>query len=442
MSSAAYPTAVSRRAWLVWVVAVLGYAAAVFQRTSLAVAAGPATERFGIGASVLSSFAVAQLITYAAMQIPVGLLVDRYGSRALIAGGAGLMAAGQLTLALATTPGPALLARILVGGGDAMTFISVLRIIPAWFPARRVPLVTQLTGQLGQLGQVASTIPLVAALAGPGWTPAYVGAASVGVLIGVLVLLVLRDRPAGAPPAAAASGLPQAMADLRRSFLQPGTRLGLWSHLSTQFSGMAFALLWGYPFMTAGLGYSPALAGALLTMMVLAGPVIGPVLGQLTAAYPMRRSNLIFGVLVATVVVWTVVIVWPGRVPLGVFVAMLLILASYGPASAVGFDFARSFNPAARLGGASGIVNMGGFTASLVTIFAIGVILDWRAPDGRFDLADFKVAFCFQYVIWAFGFVSLVRSRRLTRAQLAAEGTQIDPLPHAIARHWRDRGSH
>ena len=64
--------------------------------------------------------------------------------------------------------GGAVLARILVGAGDAMTFISVLRLIPAWFPARRVPLITQLTGQLGQLGQVASTIPLVAALAGPG----------------------------------------------------------------------------------------------------------------------------------------------------------------------------------------------------------------------------------------------------------------------------------
>jgi MFS-type transporter involved in bile tolerance (Atg22 family) len=200
---------------------------------------------------------------------------------------------------------------------------------------------------------------------------------------------------------------------------------------------MMMALLWGYPFLTAGLGYPPGLAGALLTVMVVAGAVIGPVLGQLTAAYPMRRSNLIFGVLTATVTMWTVVLVWPGAAPLPVFVLLLVVLSAYGPASAVGFDFARSFNPPSRLGAASGLVNTGGFTASLVTIFVVGVVLDWRAPGGNYTLADFKTAFCFQYLLWAFGFVSLWRSRRLTRAGLRAEGTEIDPLTHAIARHWR-----
>nr|WP_294692428.1 MFS transporter [uncultured Friedmanniella sp.] len=434
------PASASHRAWLVWGVAVLAYAAATFHRTSLGVAATPATERFGIGASVLSTFAVMQLVVYAGMQVPVGVLVDRFGSRVLIASGALLMAGGQTILALATHPGTAVLARVVVGAGDAMTFISVLRIIPAWFPARRVPMVTQLTGQVGQVGQVASTIPLAAALAGPGWTPAYLGAAAVGVLSGILVLLAVRDRPPGTERPVPA-GWRQALADLRSSFTHPGTRLGLWSHFSTQFSGMVFLLLWGYPFLTAGLGYSPGLAGSLLTMMVLAGPVIGPVLGQLTAQYPMRRSNLIFGVLIATVAMWTLVLLWPGTVPLPLLVLLLLVLAAYLPASAVGFDFARSFNPATRMGAASGIVNMGGFTASLMTIFAIGVILDWRAPTGDFDLVDFKLAFCFQYLLWAFGFVSLWRSRRLTRAAMrAAGGGEIDPLPAAIARRWRGRG--
>ncbi len=434
------PTSPSRRSWAVWAVAVTAYAVAILQRTSLGVAAAPATERFGVGASVLSSFVVLQLVVYAAMQIPVGILVDRFGSRLLLVSGALLMAAGQTTMALATHPGTAVLARVIVGAGDAMTFISVLRVIPAWFPARRVPLVTQLTGQAGQLGQVASTVPLAAALAGPGWTPAYLGAAAVGVLAAVLVLLAVRDRPAGVP-APVPVGWTQALTDLQSSFTHPGTRLGLWSHFSTQFSGMVFALLWGYPFLTAGLGYSPALAGGLLTMMVLAGPVIGPVLGQLTAQYPLRRSDLIFGVLIATVAIWTVVIVWPGALPLPLVVLLLLVLAAYGPASAVGFDFARSFNPTTRLGAASGIVNMGGFTASLVTIFAVGVILDWRAPTGAFDLVDFKIAFCFQYLLWAFGFVSLWRSRRLTRAGMRAEGgAPIDPLPRAIVRHWHQRG--
>ena len=178
-----------RGPWLVWGIGVLAYTVAVFQRTSLGVAAAPATERFGIGASVLSTFAVVQLIVYAGMQIPVGMLVDRFGSRLIITLGGLVMAGGQVALALATEPAAALVARVLVGLGDAMTFISVLRLIPAWFPAQQVPLLTQLTGLLGQLGQVGSTIPLVAALSGPGWTATYLGAAAVGVVAALVVLV-------------------------------------------------------------------------------------------------------------------------------------------------------------------------------------------------------------------------------------------------------------
>ena len=61
--------------------------------------------------------------------------------------------------------------------GDAMTFISVLRLVAAWFAPRQVPLVTQLTGMVGQGGQILSAIPLVALLHGPGWTPAFLSAA-------------------------------------------------------------------------------------------------------------------------------------------------------------------------------------------------------------------------------------------------------------------------
>lgn len=429
----------TRRSWFVWGVGVLAYAVAVFQRTSLSVAAEPAKERFAVGAAMLSIFAVAQLLMYAAMQIPVGVLVDRFGSRLVIAAGAVVMAAGQALLAVTFDPAGALVARILVGTGDAMTFICVLRLIPAWFSVNQVPVITQLTGLLGQAGQVASTIPLVAALAGPGWTATYLGAAAIGVLVAVLVLAAVRNVPPGSHTAVTVGSWRQAGHDLVDSFRAPGTRLGLWSHFTTQFSGMVFALLWGYPFMTVGLGYSPQLAGGLLTMMVVAAVVIGPVLGRLTSAFPLRRSNLIITILVLTIVMWTIVLLWPGAAPLPIFVVLVLVLAAYGPGSAVGFDFARTFNPSTRLGAATGIVNMGGFVASLTTIFAIGVILDLLAGGGAYTLFDFKVAFAFQYVVWAFGIVSLRRSRRLARAELAAQGTLIDPLPHAIARRWRRR---
>src|SRR5688572_26761312 len=191
------------RAYAVWVVALAAYAVAVFHRSSLGVAAVEAQERFSAGASVVSLFLVLQLAVYAALQVPVGVALDRFGSRRMILAGAVTMAAGQLVLALASDVPTALAARVFVGAGDAMTFISVLRVISLWFPAGRVALVTQLTGILGQLGSVAAAYPLVAVLHGTSWQATFLGAAATGVVVAVLVLVALRDAPAGTGPAPA-----------------------------------------------------------------------------------------------------------------------------------------------------------------------------------------------------------------------------------------------
>src|SRR5829696_7102111 len=192
------------RAYVVWGVALFAYMVAVFHRGSLGVAAVDAQERFSAGASTISLFLELQLAVYAGLQVPVGVALDRFGSRRMILAGALTMAAGQLVLALATDVPPAVAARVLVGAGDAMTFISVLRVVSFWFPGRAVPLITQLTGILGQVGSIAAAYPLVALLHGTSWTATFLGAAATGVLAGILVLVALRDAPPGTVVAAPA----------------------------------------------------------------------------------------------------------------------------------------------------------------------------------------------------------------------------------------------
>src|SRR5581483_5083810 len=282
MASWVYDVMGKRRPLLIWSVGVFAYLVAVLQRSSFGVAGLEATARFHVAPAVLSTFVVLQLVVYAVLQVPVGLLLDRFGARRLILVGGLIMAAGQLTLALASALPAAFLARALVGAGDALTFISVLRVVNAWFPPRRAPVMTQLTGLIGQLGQVLSAIPLAALLHGPGWTPAFAAAAALGVLAIVLVLAVLRNHPPGVEAQVAGPG--RGMWDsLREAWLTPGTRLGFWSHMGTQFSGTVFALLWGVPFLVAGQGLRPAEASALLTLFVLTGIAVGPLIGEFTA---------------------------------------------------------------------------------------------------------------------------------------------------------------
>jgi MFS family permease len=428
----------STRAYVVWLVALVAYAVAVFHRASLGVAGVEAQERFSAGASAVSLFLVLQLAVYAALQVPVGVALDRFGSRRMILAGALTMAAGQLVLALATDVPTALAARVLVGAGDAMTFISVLRVVSLWFPGRTVPLITQLTGILGQLGSIVAAYPLVALLHGTSWQTTFLGAAATGVLVAVLVLLALRDAPAGTDPAPVA-GLAELRGNLAATWREPGTRIGLYTHLVTQFSGTVFALLWGYPFLVMGQGRSPAVAAALLTLLVLIGMGVGPLLGRLCGRWPLRRSVLVFGILAATAAVWTVVLLWPGRAPLPLLVALVVVLGTNGPGSMIGFDYARTENPAERLGSASGVVNVGGFVASLLTILAVGVVLDLLTPGSStaYDLDAFRAAFAVQYFFWAIGLVGVLRHRRQLRARLARDGVVLAPLHTAVRARLR-----
>jgi len=421
-----------RRALAVWAAAVAVYILAVFHRTSLSVAGLVAVDRFDISASQLAVFTMVQLLVYAAMQIPVGVMLDRVGPRRMLTGGLILMTGGQLAFAMVSAYGPALGARVLVGMGDAMVFASVLRLVASWFAPARNPLVTQATGMFGQLGAIAAAVPMSAALATLGWSTAFTLTAGLGVVLGLVLFLVVRDTPRSDVHAEPPVRLAVVADGLKSSWAQPGTRLGLWTHFTTMSSVTAMVLLWGYPFFVQGEGLSGSQAGILLTLTTVASLISGPLIGSFVARHPFHRSTVVLGVIATIVTMWTLVLAWPGSAPVWLLAALMLALGVGGPASMVGFDFARTFNPPHRLGGATGIVNQGGFIASLVTIVAIGIVLDLASPSGGSSYSPdaFRIAMATQYVVWALGVVQILRYRRQARLQLAAED------PEGLAAEW------
>jgi MFS family permease len=381
-----------------------------------------------------------QLLVYAGMQIPVGLLVDRFGSRSVLLVGLVLMTLAQGGFAFAHSYPVALLARAFVGIGDAMTFICVLRLVSSWFPLRRIPLITQLTGTLGQLGAIGAAVPMTWALSHLGWTRAYLTAASVGVVLTVAVLALLHDAPAGRNLRGPRLSLATVRESLVTSWAQPGTRLGFWMHFTSQFSSTTLSLLWGYPFFVRGEGRSPATAGLLLTMIVVAIMVSGPILGWLVGSHPWHRSTTVLSIVATIVVVWTVVLVWPGDAPLGLLVLLAFVVGMGGPASVIGFDVGRTSNPAHRLASATGIINQGGFYATLWLVVAIGLVLDWRTPGSGTDYpaSAFRWAMSLQYLLWAAGLVQILRYRRRARAlhlsELAIDAAEASAAVHEVPR--------
>ncbi|SJM52647.1 nitrate/nitrite transporter [Gulosibacter sp. 10] len=418
---------------------LLAYVVAVTQRSSLGVAGIDAIERFDATATALSTLAVMQVAVYAIMQIPVGMLLDRFGPSRLIVSGALLMALGQVVVAIAPSLEIAVLGRVLVGIGDATTFVAGLRIIGAWFKPRRVPIMQQTFATVGQAGQFLSAVPFALLLHLSGWTVAFLTAASLSAIVLIACLAGLRDTPYRRFAGQSVS-LRGAFGKLGDAFARPGTRLGFWSHFTTQFPATIFALLWGYPLMVEGLGYPPELASVMLMLPVVAGMFLGPLLGILTARYPLRRSNLVMLSGLLTAAVWILVITLPFTPPLWLFILLLVVMGGASTGSTIGFDFARTFNPTSSYGSASGIVNVGGFTASALSFLLIGIGIDFGKHQGVSDWFPYQIAMWAVPLVVGLGLIGLLVERRRARSRMAAEeGVVVAPLWNAVIRRWRRR---
>ncbi len=196
-------------------------------------------------------------------------------------------------------------------------------------------------------------------------------------MLGIALLLLVRDSPYTGEVVERIKirALARTMAEV---WGNPGTRLGLWVHFSSQFGPTVFTMLWGYPFLIAQ-GLESTVASGMLILMTVTAMVAGPLIGVLTSRVPYHRSSLVL-LLVAAIAPrgpWCC----SGRAPHP--------CAARGHGDGHGRGWAGvdgqlrpgpHLPPLRALRPASGMINVGGFVASLMTIGLIGLILDHRSP--------------------------------------------------------------
>ncbi|WP_028648825.1 MFS transporter [Nocardiopsis sp. CNT312] len=370
------------RAWIVWGVAVGGYFLAMLQRNGLGVAALEAQERFGAGPALLSLLPMLQLLVYVVLQVPSGLLADRLGPRYTLVAGTLAMAAGSCLFALAPGIGTAVTGRFLIGLGDALIFLNVIRLAALWFPRSRYALVSGLTGVVGGIGQVASAAPLAWMLEGLGWVPAFLSTAVLGALMALMVLLVVRDRPSGAAGRSTVAAPVSVWEALKEALRARGPQIGMAHHAAVMAPFTMMMVLWGYPFLVGGLGLAEGTAALTLTGLAAGGLWTAPLVGAAIGRLPGVRTVLGLGLATALSAGLLVLVSWPGGVPAGVGVAVLAVAAvGQTLAPTISFDFARDGIPASRTGVASGLVNMSGFSTAVLGTVLAGALLQVR-PEG------------------------------------------------------------
>ena len=410
--------ALSGRALAVWGAAVVAYILAITGRTSLGVAGVEAMDHFSIDASRLAVFTSVQVGVYACAQIPMGMLIDRFGPRRMLVTGALLMGIGQVLLGATSSYPVAIIARVIVGTADATAFLSVMRILPAWIPMRKTPVFTQLTGGLGYVGQFMSAVPFTLLLHSQGWTVAFAGLGGFGVLVAILVWLAVADTPDPTPAGqtgqtgttGAVAARPSIGTTLSVVVRHPACWIGFFVHF-TLMSQIVFTLLWGKPLMTLGMGLSEAQASTVLVLNMAVSVVVGPFAGILSARAGRNRSLV---TLVATVLVaasWVVFFLPDAPRGFAAILALNIILPGLAPVANYGFDTVREEVDRRFTATATGLSNMGGFLAATVASQLVGLVLDFSADGDTYTWGDFRVAWCALGVVWALGIVGLLVSR-------------------------------
>ncbi|WP_165777269.1 MFS transporter [Bifidobacterium primatium] len=399
------------KAYATWAVAMAGYVFAVTCRSSMSATGIVAAEHFHTTSTALSMFLYLQLFVYAIMQIPAGVLLDRFGARKLIATGGFLMAAGQMLMAVAPVTSMAIVGRGIVGMGDAMTFISVIRLVSAWFPFSRIPLMNQLTSMLGGIGQIISIYPFVWLLDLTDWQVSFLSLTGVGVCIASCVLLGVRDDPRqrGHRHERPEGGMKAAFDGLKAALKTPGTFCGFWVHATTWFSINMMNQLWGFPFLLAVEHWSKAQASAYLAIGMVINVAWALIMGRVAGLHPIHgRAAIVYVTVGAQIVCWTILLLTPGPHPAWFMWMLLLAISSGGPASNIAFDFARDTNRPENLGAATGFANTGGFLSSAIVFLGVGLMLDAQGATDPSLYTDhvMRIAVLIQYPLWALGLIA------------------------------------
>ena len=412
------PTTVTPRAVGIWVTGVAVYVMAVLGRTSLGVVSVDALDQFQINAGQLAVFTTVQLATYAFAQIPAGLLVDRLGPRKMMLYGAVLMAVGQVLLALTTSFPVAVLARVLVGAGDATAFLSVMRIIPAWFPLRTAPLFGQATGAVGQLGQFLSAVPFLALVGSAGWSIGFISLGAVGLLVGIVAFVVVWDTPGeladgrrGDVENQEDGPGPSPMVAVRYTLGNRTAWHGFFIHWSGLSLLVVFTLLWGMPIMTLGMGMDKATAGWAISASTLAMAICGVLVGFLSARLGRSRWKAIVVGTSLGAAAWLLFFISPEPRTAAAAFVMNVVMGVVSPLANIGFDSVREECRREFVATATGLANMGGWLAGMAANQAMGVYLTLAAPNGDYTWAEFRFGWFVVLGVWALGLVGVVATR-------------------------------
>ncbi len=375
-----------------WLVAAVFFFYAWVLRVAPSITVEPLMRDFAVGGAIVGNLSAVYFWAYAALQIPCGLLADRWGPRRVLTAAILATGLGCAVMGLAPTIELAYAGRALIGFGAAFAFVGGMVIAALWLPARRFAFFSGAALAVGLAGGVVGQGPLAAAAAALGWRDYMIALAGWALIHALLAWLLIRDRrpeaaqgrQAGTAPDAAPAEPPKdppkepPKEPMRRSLVralrQPQNYLLAAFAFLLSVPILAFGGLWGVPYTVARFGVDTAAAGFAMAAMLLGVACGGPLWGLLSDRLGRRKPVLLAGGVLGLAAILCAIYL-PG-LSFGAF-RVCVFLAGFGASAMVtAFALGREHNDARSAGTALGLINMCTVLSGAVSQPLIGLLLD------------------------------------------------------------------
>lgn len=386
--------------WVIWSCGALGFFYAFFQRVAPSVMVPELMRDFNVSAAVLGNLSAFYFYSYASMQIPVGIMADRWGPRRVMCAAGLLCAIGSLLFATADTLTLAYAGRLLIGVGAGFFFVSTLKLASVWFEPNKFALVSGLTMFVGLAGGVGGQAPLAAAVESFGWRGTMMAGAGAALLLSLLIWILVRDHPDQQRGAGhQKTSIHEVLAGLSGAVKNRQTWLLAALGGTMSSSLLAFGALWCVPYLMQVYDLSRPSAAGSASLLLIGWGVSAPLIGWISDRISRRKFPLVVSALISVTSI-SILIYGP---PMPLLIANILLFVNGASSSGmvVCFALARENSSVHTAGGAVAFVNMGVMMAGAVLQPAIGWILD-KEWDGAvnggarvYSEGAFETAFLF-----------------------------------------------
>jgi MFS family permease len=336
---------------------------------------GLSPDTFGFVASGI-------FVGVAAGQIPIGILLDRFGARRILPIMLAFAVVGTLWFAASTAVWQLFLSRFIVGIGIASTLMGALVVAARWFPPDRFAMVSSVVFAVaGGLGNGLGATPMAAAAEWIGWRWAFVGVAGVTALSALLIAMIARDAPPGHPfwirkPESAAASL--------AGVLEVARLPGMWRILIMAMVGYPTLITvlgaWGGPYLADVFGLDAIARGNMLAL-VAGGNVIGfAIFGPLDRWLDTRKGVVMIGTCMGTLIAGALA-VWP-HPPLVAAVTLLVLFGATAAFSITNIAMGRSLVPERLMGRGVTMVNFATFVGNALLQIVAGHLIGFFVSTG------------------------------------------------------------